>query len=118
MSERVLNIGTQRFTRVVCTDEPGPGGACHAYVIERIDDGARSAEIEFQNGPIKENGVNGCHNEDLIAIVIDRLEHFQKGDFACVENAMALDKLNEALSILNDRTQSRIRRGVEGTSQK
>ena len=34
------------------------------------------ASICFQNGPIKENGVNGCQNEDLIAVVIDRLQQF------------------------------------------
>lgn len=33
--------------------------------------------IHFQEGPIKENGVNGVNNEDLIAMVICRLEHFQ-----------------------------------------
>ena len=76
------------------------------------------ANVHFQNGPIKENGVNGCHNEDLIAIVIDRLRGFQCGDFACEENANALASLEEALMLLNIRTLGRINRGVEGTNVK
>ena len=52
--------------------------------------GAALATVLFQDGPVAEVGVNGCHNEDLIAIVIDRLQHFQRGDFACRENALAL----------------------------
>lgn len=72
--------------------------------------------INFQNGVIKENGVNGCQNEDLIAIVIDRLQSFQKGKFNCRENALAITKLEEALMWLNKRTNDRIARGVEGTN--
>ena len=74
--------------------------------------------MNFQNGPIKEAGVNGVMNEDLIAIVIDRMQGFQNGDFKCRENALALTKLEEALMWLRKRTQDREDRGVEGTSQK
>jgi hypothetical protein len=73
------------------------------------------ADIHFQEGPIKECGVNGVCNEDLIAMVICRLEHFQKSEFACRENALAITKLEEALLWLRKRTMGRDRRGVEGT---
>lgn len=73
------------------------------------------SEVEFQEGPIKECGVNGVMNEDLIAMVICRLEHFQKSDFACRENALAITKLEEALLWLRKRTMGRENRGVEGT---
>ena len=72
-------------------------------------------EIHFQEGPIKECGVNGVCNEDLLNIVIDRLEHFQDSEFKCRENAMAITKLEEALLWLRKRTMSREQRGVEGT---
>lgn len=75
------------------------------------------AVIGFQRGPIKENGVNGIHHEDLIAIVIDRLEHFQKGNYASRDNAMAITKLEEAMLWLRKRTVGRENRGVEGTSK-
>ncbi len=70
--------------------------------------------LNFQNGPIQEHGVNGCQNEDLISIVIDRLQGFQSGKFACEENATALTKLEEALTTLQSRTNKRKARGVEG----
>ena len=76
------------------------------------------ARVSFQNGPIKEAGVNGCHQEDLIAIVIDRLQSFQAGDFKCRENALALNHLEIAMRHLNRRTEDREKRGVEGTSAK
>jgi len=107
-------------------DEPGEGGACHEYRVRPIpinppEDPAMATttdfvRVSFQNGPVKENGVNGCHQEDLLAIVIDRLQSFQNGKWACRENALALTKIQEAMHWLNHRTQSRIKRGVEGTN--
>jgi hypothetical protein len=73
------------------------------------------AEIHFQEGPIKEAGVNGVCNEDLIAMVITRLEHFNKSEFSCRENSMAITKLEESLLWLRKRTMGREQRGVEGT---
>lgn len=96
-------------------------GAPHCFtVIASNDDGSGTplAEIHFQEGPIKEHGVNGVCNEDLIAMVICRLEHFQKGPFACRDNAVAITKLEEALLWLRKRTIGRENRGVEGTSSK
>jgi len=73
------------------------------------------AEFGFQEGPIKEVGVNGVCNEDLIAMVITRLEHFQKSEFSSRDNAVAITKLEEALLWLRKRTIGRENRGVEGT---
>lgn len=74
------------------------------------------AEVNFQKGPILENGVNGVCNEDLIAMVICRLEHFQRSEYSSRDNAMAITKLEEALLWLRKRTIGREQRGVEGTS--
>ncbi|MCK5640783.1 MAG: hypothetical protein KAJ19_08295, partial [Gammaproteobacteria bacterium] len=81
MAERVLQIGTRKHTKVICTDEPelslDPGGACHNYEVVSADGVASAvpsqllAKLHFQNGPVKEVGVNGCFHEDLLAIVID-----------------------------------------------
>ena len=120
---RKLEIGQHRFTEVNVMDEPGDGGANHEYAISRVctpctmSPTAEFGSIKFQKGPVKENGVNGCFQEDLIAIVIDRLQCFQAGDFACRENALALTKLEEALHWLNHRTADRQVRGVEGKSE-
>ena len=73
------------------------------------------AKIHFQEGPIKECGVNGVNNEDLLIMVIRRLEGFQNSEFKCRENACAITKLEEALMWLRKRTTGRENRGVEGT---
>jgi len=123
MNERVVEIGSQKYTRVICLDAPGQGNACHVYRVETVPQTSDSpvavvGQIDFQNGPIKEFGVNGLHNEDLIAIVLDRLQGFQSGEFKCRENSLAITKLEEAMHWLNHRTTARINRGVEGTNQK
>jgi len=118
MTGRIVEIGTQRFTQVICKDKPGQVDAGYEYQVVGVETGENFTEIYFQKGPVGETGVNGCHNEDLIAIVLDRLRAFQKGDYACRENAIAITKLEEALHRLNDRTADRSARGVMGTSVK
>lgn len=113
-------------TKITATDNIGQGGAHHVYLIEPISsppnfEGDSCSvinpfEVRFQNGPIKEEGVNGCHQEDLLAIVIDRLQSFQAGPFACRENALALTKCQEAMHWMDHRTKDRERRQVEVTN--
>jgi hypothetical protein len=102
---------------LVATDKPGSGGANHTYVI-RLPSNGPTFEIEFQNGPIKEVGVNGLTHEVLLAIIIDRLRSFQAGSFASDDNEQALNHCESALSHLQERTRKRIARGVEGTHAK
>ncbi len=97
------------------TDEPGAGGACHVYKLMWPDGGNL---VTFQNGPIKESGVNGVTHEALLAVVIDRLRSFQAGPYSCRDNAVALTHIEEALMWLQRRTRERIKRGVEGTHGK
>lgn len=113
-------------------DEPGQGGANHVYAIlgpqdretNKPNEGdvmeiiANRGIIRFQNGPIKEHGVNGVTQEALLAIVADRLRSFQAGPFASRENAVALTHIETAQLWLHKRTLDRIARGVEGTNQK
>lgn len=107
------------------TDEIGAGGANHRYEITGFscltNPSAKDYEqtnielIFFQNGPIKEAGVNGVTQEALLAIIMDRLKSFQAGPYASVHNANALSHCEAALSDLQARTRQRIARGVEGT---
>jgi hypothetical protein len=87
--------------------------APHHFEV-RSEDGVL-ATIHFQEGPIKEAGINGVNNEDLINMVIARLEGFQNSTFKCRENALAITKLEESLLWLRKRTMDREARGVEGT---
>ena len=100
---------------VSVVDEPGSGGANHAYDISGGD--AETCRIRFQNGPINEagNGVNGVTHEALLSIIADRLRSFQLGPYACKANACALTHIEEAQHWLQQRTIERMRRGVEGS---
>lgn len=118
--------GLNEALTITVLDEPGAGNACHQYMIALPDwtrnpDGSEAKgiwDIQFQNGPIQEAGVNGISNEALLAIVEDRLAGFQSGEYACRENALALTKIQEAMLWLQKRTRDRVARGVEGTSEK
>jgi len=114
---------------IVVTGKPGQGGANPRYQIEGFDtttnpsdpnseDPYTGLDVLFQNGPIKEVGVNGVTQEALLAIVIDRLRSFQAGPFASDHNEQALSACRHALWHLQARTRERIARGVEGTHQK
>lgn len=85
------------------------------FNVVRAEDGKVLEKIHFQEGPIKECGVNGVCNEDLLIMVIRRLEGLQNSEFKCRENACAITKLEEALLWLRKRTMGRENRGVEGT---
>lgn len=113
---RKLNIGTEKYTKVFAFDEP-EFNANHVYSVKAAETEESVTMVKFQKGPILENGVNGCMNEDLIAMVIDRLESFQNSPYKCRENALAITKLEEALHWLRHRTDARERRGVEGTHE-
>ena len=85
----------------------------HNFIVAD-QDGKQLADIHFQEGIISQ-GVNGVTNEDLLAMAICRLEHFQESPYKCRENAIAITKLQEALMWLEKRTQDRVKRSVEGT---
>ena len=120
--------GLNEALQIQVLDEPGAGGANHKYAVYGFftrgnpsagsDNDETRCLVQFQHGPIKEAGVNGISNEALLAIVIDRLECFQRGQYSCRENALALTKLQEAMHWMLHRTRERIARGVEGTSAK
>lgn len=76
--------------------------------------------IDFQHGPIGENGANGAQVEDVLEAALQRLVFLNTaagGRFACRENSLAITKIEEALHWLEHRTKARQARGVEGTNQ-
>lgn len=123
--------------KIAVLDQPGAGGACHLYRVSGFDpvdnaafksvpgnmfrqsteDGKFYSDVLFQCGPIAEHGVNGLTQEVLLAIVVDRLQSFQAGQFSCRENAVALTHLETAQLWLHKRTLDRMARGVEGTNK-
>lgn len=103
---------------VEATSPPGTGGAPYQYEIyldspRGVKDRAY-CELRFQQGnPADE--INGISNEVLLAVVRDRLECYQRGPFACEDNAEALKGIVRAMDKLAWRSIERKDRGVEGT---
>jgi len=105
---------TEKYTYIEHEDEI-KFNAPHHFLVKRASDNEVICKIDMQEGPIKEAGVNGCCNEDLLNIVAERLRGFQNSQFACRENACALTKIEESLMWLRKRTTARELRQVEGT---
>lgn len=91
--------------------------APHRFIVRNVETKEGLASVHFQEGPMGECGVNGVCNEDLIAMVLCRLQCFQDSDYHCKENEMAIEKLQEALLWLRKRTMGRQQRGVINTSK-
>lgn len=128
LTDHIVSGDQSHQLTVEALDGPEPGNASHDYVISGFNTtlnpssgvvcGDKSLRILFQNGPIKEAGVNGISHESLLTILIDRMRGFQAGQYSCRENAIALTHLEESLMWLQKRTVARIKRGVEGTHEK
>lgn len=84
------------------------------FIYVRHD--VNSISFTLQDGPIKENGVNGCQVTDMIEVAKMILEGLND-KFPCRENAMTITKLDEALMWQNKRTADRVTRGVEGQAK-
>lgn len=123
MVETKHDLLTTKYTQVL-EEKEYQFNAPHTFeVVRKLDANTEFnpetdllAKIHFQEGPIKENGVNGVANEDLLVMVIRRLQGFQDSPYSCRENAMAITKLEEALMWLRKRTIGREKREVVGTS--
>ena len=70
-----------------------------------------SVLLRFHRGAAPTNGVTV---EALAAVVIDQLDGWQSGEFACDENKAALEHFRAGLEALKSRTAARVARGVEG----
>ena len=85
----------------------------HNFIYVRND--VNSLSFTIQNGPIVENGVNGCQVDTVIEAAKLIIECLNKKS-PCRENAMVITKLDEAIMWSNKRKQDRIKRNVEGKS--
>lgn len=105
-------------TNVAALDlrDPEAGNASHAYGIQW--GGPKDVTyIQFQHGPrAVEGSTPGIFDDDLLAILQDRLEGFQSGPYACEENARALDGVRAAREALGLRVARRISQGVLGVN--
>ncbi len=81
------------------------------FVYVRHD--VNSVSFTIQNGPVKENGVNGCQVDTVIETALLMIDGLNK-NFPCSYNTIAISSLESALKALSDRRLDREKRGVEG----
>ena len=120
MSFTIAPISTMRNTSIRVHGDRNEGGEFVTYTIHDKKNPAEDGEVGllcFQDGPVKEKGVNGVTIEDLLEICIHRLICFQTGPYACSCNEQAADFIKMALGRLDSRTAERMKRNVEGTMQ-
>ena len=85
------------------------------FIYVRND--VNSLSFTLQNGPIKENGINGCQVDTIIESAKLILKGLNK-NIPSIYTSSAILSLEEALDYLEQRTSDRIRRGVEGYEEK
>lgn len=90
-------------------------GSCHPGFIA-INHKQNEITFRIQNGPIKENGVNGCQVLTMIQAAKLILEKLNE-KFPCAENLKTITHLAMAIEWQQKRTKIRELRGVEGTNQ-
>lgn len=94
----------------------------HLYELENFEDTDLSGQsLQFiQKEHIPGIGLetvkDGTTNEEVLAVLIDRMNYLQS-KWPCRENAIVITKLEESLMWLNKRTEDRKQRGVEGKNE-
>lgn len=85
----------------------------HIYQLESYE-GMINQELKFIS---KKDGLivhDGTTNEEVVKVLIDRITTLQN-NLPCIENVLAVMYLEYVLECLDDRTQDRKERNVEGT---
>jgi len=108
--KEIAEIDGFKVEEIPCDEPAHKGGfikVCH---------GSNTISFRIQDGPIKENGVNGCQVDTMVnaaALIIEGLDK----KFPCQENQRALACLADALNALKARKVNREGRGVEGENK-
>lgn len=71
--------------------------------------------IQFQNGLVENNIWNGVRVEDVIDILIQKLEHDNQGIYKCEHNDIAISSLKGAKYAIEQRQEARKRKGILNT---
>lgn len=95
----------------------------HEYSLSNVEGGEQTLSfIRKERGPQGADPKtlltisNGTTNEEVLAVLIDRLK-FLYAKLPDENTAGVISRLEEALMLLETRTQDRLARGVEGTDQ-
>jgi hypothetical protein len=117
--------GLNEQIEIEAMDKQGPGGAHHRYSFNyHFPPGSSHVDhsvgyLQFQEGPRNvEGSTPGVTTEAVIAMLIDHIEEFQAGEYACEENVLTLYHLQAAKAAIRARAYARAQRGVLGTYAK
>lgn len=91
------------------------GSVGYVRVNHAVGPGKIPLVLPVHNGPVENNETNGFFVEDLIAIASHRIGVLNQ-QRPCPENELALQKLQEALAALDNRT-TRVQAEQEQTQQ-
>jgi len=115
---------TSQVSVIAHEDDMEYGGAhrysmlnCIGFVDGQTKYDGGEQTIQFVQKLEDESIVPGIQNEQLLTILIDRMQKLNK-KFPCRENAIQITKLQEALMWQEARTRERIDRGVMGNLEK
>lgn len=130
--EGLKTINGERVLHLYGADENDPGLACFArdggevesaswkeYDVIRNDypicicHNLNSISFKIQNGPIKENGKNGCQVTDMVAVSNHIYKELNR-KYPSPENDITISSIDVALKAQELRTRNRELRGVEG----
>ena len=84
------------------------------FIVVNLKDS--TITFTLQNGPIKENGVNGCQVDTLVSVAAGIIDKLNK-KFRCSYNERAVECLSVAYNLLKDRKKDREKRNVEGLNK-
>lgn len=91
--------GAKRYTEILSDGS--------LYLIKEVGKGKKEfARIKFQQGRSRKVGINGVHSEDLLLILIDRMEKLQQGRFICNEHNEVISLLKKAIVLLRNRNKN------------
>ncbi|MCC7407378.1 MAG: hypothetical protein IT442_04860 [Phycisphaeraceae bacterium] len=111
------SLATHSPSNVASIDGIGPGGAHHHYKVMMGPSG--TCDIWFFRGPRNSTGAGaGLFEDDLLAILEDRMACFERGEFSHPANHEALLHIQKAREALAGRVAERLARGVLGKHEK
>lgn len=70
-------------------------------------------DVKFQDGPRKEEGLNGVQVRDLLLLCLERVQILNTAK-PCRENSLVITKIQEAIMWDDERTYRRTLAGTEG----
>jgi transcriptional regulator with XRE-family HTH domain len=101
----IRTIHVDKALEVLSVDRPGPGGICHQYEFYAAQEegiGYAVGAVHFQEGKIKEAGVNGVRHEAVMSVIIDRLRALYVSGRIREKEEIALAHLLQARHALAD----------------